>query len=57
MESTPRIGDGATDLQDAVGIATSSPPSLKPLQDLLNELSGAIDSRTVSHLTQVRDVA
>ena len=31
--------------------------SLKPLQDLSNELTGAIDSRTVSHLTQVCDVA
>jgi hypothetical protein len=31
--------------------------SLKPLQDLLNELTGAIGSHTVSHLTQVRDVA
>ncbi len=31
--------------------------SLKPLQDLSNELMGVIDSRTVSQLTQVRDVA
>ena len=32
-------------------------PSLKPLQDLSNELTGAIDSGTVSHLMQGRDVA
>jgi hypothetical protein len=32
-------------------------PSLKPLQDLSHELTGAIGSHTVSHLTQVRDVA
>jgi hypothetical protein len=31
-------------------------PSLKPLQDLSNELTGDIDSRTVCHLTQGRDV-
>ena len=31
--------------------------SLKPLQNLSSGLTGSIDSRTVSHLTQVRDVA
>ncbi len=57
------MGDQITDeLHDpcpdfvAVRIAICSLQSLKPLQDLLSELTGAIDSRTVSHLTKARDV-
>ena len=41
----------------SVRISIRSPLSLKPLQDLSNDLTGAIDSRTVSPLTQERDVA
>ena len=32
-------------------------PSSKPLQNLSNDLIGSMNSRTVSRLTQVRDIA
>ncbi len=58
------MGDQITDeLHDpcpdfaAVRIALCSLQSSKPLQNLLIELTGAIDPRTVGHLTKARDVA